>query len=313
MSDHDFSGFSDFQEDNDWVGAKCQGFVENLPPPLSNLGREYFRRQPWPPHPSFVTAVPFWVGDVYHLPRDVCRSVVLPACLAWVCVRLQDQMMDESENQWIKLSPLSAILFMEMIRQYRALFPVSSSFWNYLEQYLIEWTQSISWEQTDHWNKLHDYSEDDLLLIARKAAMFKLSAIPVALLAGHQEAVEPLTRFVDYTLVAFDLVDQLRDWREDLQNKHYGYLLTKAILGARWSDPTPPSEDFVQRVFLFTDVLDSVMSIAVKYSRLARDCAVHLKGQYLIDYADSLAQHCELILSQIAKDREQAFKNIVEA
>jgi len=307
-----FTGFLDFKQDSDWLGAKCQEYVESLPSPLNNLGKESFRRLPWHPCP-YTVVLPFWVGDIYHLPRDLCRLVALPGCLASFYVFLQDRIMDESEGQWTKLSPFGTVLFTEMMKQYQALFSVDSPFWNYLEQYITEWLQSVSWEEASHWDKLQDYSEDDLLLIARKAAVFKLSAMPVALLAKRDETVEPLAQYVDYTQVVFDLIDQLRDWRQDLRDRHYGYLLTKVILTAGWSDSTSPSEGFVQRAFLVTDVLDSVMSIAIKYCQLARDCTAHLKGQYLIDYANSLAQHCQLIISQIATGREQAFKNIVEA
>jgi hypothetical protein len=311
MANHEFTGYSDFKEDSDWLRVRCQEYVENLPLPLNDLGKESFRRLSWNPCP-YTVVLPFWVGDIYHLPRDLCRRVALPSCLASFYVFLQDRIMDECEGQWIKLSPFGIILFTDMMRQYRALFPADSPFWEYLEQYVTEWLQSISWEEASHWDKLQDYSEDDLLLVSRKAAMFKLSAMPVALLAQHEEVVELLAQFVDYTQVIFDLIDQLRDWHEDLQAKHYGYLLTKAILGAGWSNSTPPPEDFVRRVFLLTDIVDSVVSLGIKYSRLARGCAVRLKGQYLIDYADFLTQYCERILTQVAATKKQAFKNIYE-
>jgi len=311
MADATFDNSLDFKEDSNWLGVKCQEYIESLPPPLNDLGREYLRRAPW--QPFFDTVLPFWVGDIFRLPRNVSRSVALPSCLAWFCVRLQDNIMDESGSRWANLSPFGTVVFTEMMRQYRAIFPGSSSFWSYLEQYVTEWMQSVSWEQAFHWNRLQDYSQDDLWLIARKAAMFKLSAMPVALLAQHEEAVEPLAHYVDCTQVVFDFIDQLRDWRQDLQDGHYGYLLTKVMLSVGWSDSAPPTEDFVRRAFALDDTIDSVISVAAKYSQLAVDCAVHLKGRCLISYANSLARHCKLILSQIAADREQAFKDIVEA
>ena len=307
-----FTGYSDFKEDNDWLGTKSRQYIKNLPWPLNDLGKESFRRLPWHPCP-YTVVLPFWVGDIYQLSRDQCRLVALPGCLGSFYVFLQDRIMDESENQWTAFSPLGTVLFTEMMKQYRALFSADSPFWNYLEQYITEWLQSVSWEEASHWDKLQDYSEDDLLLIARKAAMFKLSAMPVALLAKHEETVRPLAEYVDYSQVVFDLIDQLRDWRQDLRDRHYGYLLTKAILTAGWSHSSPPSEGFVRRAFLITDVLDSVISLAVKYSRLAENCVSHLKGRYLTDYACSLSRHCEQMISQIAIDREQAFKNIFEA
>ena len=305
-------GHSDFKEDSDWLGAKCQEYVQNLPLPLSDLGKESFRCLPWNPCP-YTVVLPFWVGDIYHLPRNVIRSVALPSCLASYYVFLQDRIMDESSGEWEKLSPFGIVMFTEMMRQYQALFPADSPFWDYLEQYITEWTQSVSWEEASHWDKLRDYREEDFLLIARKAAILKLSTMPVALLAGYEEAVEPLAQLVDYTQVVSDLIDQLQDWREDLQARHYGYLLTKVILSAGWSDSKPPPEDFVRRAFLFTDALELVLHTARKYAQLARDCAVHLKGRYLIGYADYLIQYCELLSNQWVVIKEQAFNDIVEA
>lgn len=312
MVETEFVGYIDFKEDSDWLGAKCQEYAQNLPSPLNDLGKESFRRLPWNPCP-YTVVLPFWVGDIYHLPREVIRSVALPGSLASYYVFLQDRIMDESIGEWEKLSPFGIVLFTEMMRQYQALFPADSPFWNYLEQYITEWTQSISWEEISHWDKLQNYREEDFLLIGRKAAMFKLSAMPVALLAGHEEAVELLAQFVDYTQVVSDLIDQLQDWREDLQVRHYGYLLTKVLLSADWSDSSPPPEDFVGRAFLFTDALESALHTANKYAQLARDCAVRLKGRYLIGYADFLIQYCERFSNHWEVAKEQAFNDIVEA
>lgn len=312
MVETEFIGYSDFKEDSDWLGAKCQEYVQNLPSSLSDLGKESFRRLPWNPC-HFSVVLPFWVGDIYHLPRNVIRSVALPSCLASYYVFLQDRIMDESSGEWEKLSPFGIVMFTEMMRQYQALFPADSPFWDYLEQYITEWTQSVSWEEASHWDKLRDYRKEDFLLIARKAAILKLSAMPVALLAGYEEAVELLAQLVDYTQVVYDLIDQLQDWREDLQARHYGYLLTKVILRAGWSESTPPPEDFVQRAFLFTDALESTLHTARKYAQLARDCAVRLKGRYLIGYADSMIQYCDLLSNQWVVVKEQAFNDIVEA
>ncbi len=307
MVETEFTGYSDFKEDREWMGAKFREYAQNLPLPLSVLGKESFHRLPWHPCP-YTVVLPFWVGDIYNLPKNVIRSVAMPGCFASYYVFLQDRIMDENSGEWGKLSPFGITMFTEMMRQYRELFPADSPFWNYLEQYITEWTQSISWEETFHWSKLRNYREEDLLLIARKAAVSKLSVMPVALLAGHEEAVEPLAQFVDYTQVVFDLIDQLQDWRDDLQAQHYGYLLTKVILHAGWSDSTPPPEDFVLRAFLFTDALESVLHTAKKYARLARDCAVRLKGRYLIGYADHLIQCCEELSNKWKSEKEKVLK-----
>ena len=313
MFDSNFDGYSDFAEDDNWLVAKYQEFVENFPSPLNSLGKEYLQRSGGCPYTAKY--LPFWVGDIYRVPRDLCRSIALSACFACVYVRLGDQIMDEnsSEKQWERLLPFGTIALMEMMRQYRSLFPPTSPFWNYLEQYIAEWLQSISWEETNHWGKLQDYNDADLLLIARKAAVLKLSAMPVALLAGHEDAVELLARYIDHTMVVYDLLDQLKDWRQDLQAGHYGYLLTKVILGANWSESSPPPQDFVQRAFLFTNTVDLVISTAIKYARLAEDCAVQLKGQYLIGFSSRLIRLCEQVLEQWVIIEGQAFKDIIEA
>jgi len=302
MSKQKSAGFMDFKEDLDWLEIECKQYVENLPAPLDELGREYFCRIPW--FNWIGTALPFWVGDIYKSPKDLTRTVALPSYFASIYMFLQDNIMDESDSQWTRLSPFGTILFTDMMKKYQTFFPQSSSFWDYFGQYITEWTQSISWE-TDRWDMIQDYDESDLLLIAHKAALVKLSAMSVTLLAGHEEAIKPLSQYVDYTQVVYDLIDQSRDWREDLQNRHYGYLLTKVIIDAGLVDSKPPSEESVQRAFLFSDTVDSVYYTAIRYSHLARDCAVRLDGRFLIEHADALAESCEQILSQITSAREQ--------
>ncbi len=112
-----------------------------------------------------------------------------------------------------------------------SLFPQGSPFWNYYDEYLTENIQAQILERERHWNQCTIYTKEEFLRIgAGKAAMSKCSPTALAVLSGAEDKLAAFAASHDAYNAAFQLKDDLDDWKEDYARGQFSYLLTCTFL-----------------------------------------------------------------------------------
>jgi len=144
---------------------------------------------------------------------------------------------------------LSSMLQQEAFSLLYSLFPAGTPFWSYFNSYYEHFAQAMLQERVRHYGLLTPYSEAELQFIySGKPAIGKACIAALALLGGRKDLIAPLTTSHDHFHVAYQLIDDLQDWRLDYQRRHYSYLLTYAFSEAGWkprieSDQSPPADE----------------------------------------------------------------------
>ena len=110
------------------------------------------------------------------------------------------------------------------------LFKYDDEFWTYFEKYYKKYIAAIKMETENHYGIMKDFDYSEFSKIARgKLAVGKYPIAALGCLSGKVEKIVELEKSHDLFAEAFQLYDDLRDWKEDFNLKHYSWLLTKII------------------------------------------------------------------------------------
>lgn len=288
--------FRVFADDTRWVVETCLKQVEGYPGSLSGQGRAYLEKCGYCTgrrNNGICCLMPFLLQDAFDLDREVCRSVSLGTTYILLYFYSQDEVMDTGPGEYKgHLLPLSNLFYQDFISIFHSLLPSSELFWSLLKRYIREWAQSVLWEREEHWGQAKSFSEEDLILLSRKAAPIKISCAAMSLLGGREDAIEPLENMVDYSQVVFQLLDDFKDWRADLLGKNYTYLLVKVMEHYRLDNVADLTEASVEKALNEGSVLSEIFGLAEKYSKLTLQSVNELNAPHLKTYFQILAEYC---------------------
>lgn len=161
-----------------------------------------------------------------------------------------DDIMDEDPTDRERAANVLRVEAMqfEAYRLLHGLFPPDAKFWDRLRTYLAVYAKACLDEKffsspRNGWGEL---TETAALAIARgKSSLAKFAVAGLVELAGDEEPLEPLTRALDRYYVARQMVDDLTDWREDLQRGVPSLLLGRL---AAVEFPSQPKEELTRQI-----------------------------------------------------------------
>lgn len=109
-------------------------------------------------------------------------------------------------------------------------FTYSSEFWIYFERYYQEYILAVTTEVKNHFNRLSTFEYNEFSMIARgKSALAKYPPTALAFLSDRKDRIPDFEKSLDIFAEAFQLYDDLRDWKEDFELKHFTWILTKVF------------------------------------------------------------------------------------
>jgi hypothetical protein len=306
----------DFDLEGEWLLDACLERISRYPaalrPPAQTRLEAHCslrHKSPYAFHIGYL--LPFWLEEPFALDRDVCRQVALSNIFGVLYFLLQDGLLDAGPGGDLEhLQPLGTFFFLDLVAPYRSLFEPDSPFWALQEEYVAQWGRSVLWEQQRHWGQVRAFEQEDLLLLARKAAVLKIPCAALCLLAGREEAIGTLEKMVDDLMVSYQFMDDLKDWRGDLAQGNYTYFLTR-VMARRGPGPAAPlTGTDVEKALFVGLVLDEYLDLVAEYNRRALESASALEAPYLTAYLTRFDQGCgqlgeELEARRSARIREQ--------
>jgi len=173
-----------------------------------------------------LVALPFWLGEKWDVEHQVCQDMAVGNLFLLHCFQSFDFIMDRDRPGTSSRSQivLGNLCYLQVVRHYRPYFPADSLFWERMEGYWQEWGESILWE-VEKGETRRPFSDTFLQRAAHKAAALKICPTGLALLSGHPDLIPDLEQAVDLMHATMQLVDDLKDWREDLEHHRYNSFL----------------------------------------------------------------------------------------
>jgi len=178
-----------------------------------------------------------FAGAFPWLRRDNLRTLCLSNRVLLEAVLLQDRQIDES-RPW---TPEDLYLLdsyhhraMEMLLP---LFPPDHPFWARTERCFTRYARAVLREQFRHRHRLSPYGEHEFLAVsAGKVALIRTTLHAMADLSGQRRFLSPLLASQTLFLVGFQAFDDLKDWKQDLRDRHFTHLLTRVLFEGAFQD-----------------------------------------------------------------------------
>ncbi|PQP83016.1 hypothetical protein C0Q44_16840 [Paenibacillus sp. PCH8] len=205
--------------------------------------------------------LPLWMQHSDGLSQESAHQLST-ACLIHMLYFLnQDDVMDElPEDTTLKLS-LGNLYYMDALQSYAELFDLSSTFWTYFRQYVVDWAVSVTGEHSV------DYFQLNPLLIAQKAAPLLIGATGALILLRQPDRVIPLCSAINITLMTLQMTDDFTDTNQDAVHGNYNSYLSHISAALNHNYPAHPLSERVHDNVYNTQMMNSYVDIANQYNR----------------------------------------------
>ena len=219
----------------------------------------------------FYNYYPFLFYDEFkEVPIGAFRTIALSGALYLQYILWNDKLIDTNQLVDPSIIPYSSYLLRKSFNLLYSLFPSSSEFWSYFAKYDKEFTNAVLLERTKHFGIISDYSQSEFELIARgKAAMSKYVTAALSVLCNSPEKIEPLEQSQNCFNIAFQLHDDLQDWKQDYISRNYSHLLTNVIyehqLAEEVQSNSPPDLETIGRAIYLSEAAEKQIESALLF------------------------------------------------
>lgn len=201
----------------------------------------------------------------------VARQLNLAANFYYWHLVLSDQVIDgHNGGPTLERMLLLRDLQRRVMRILCKIFPPDSVFWSDLEEYEKQCALALLAERRHYWETYRAYPEKEFIQIASgKAAIAKIFVIALALQFKRPDLIEPLSRSQDFFHIAYQLSDDLKDWRKDYEAKQYSFILSKVIeshnLQNEVNSPPRPDVDTIGNMLYYSGVAEMGLDMCIDY------------------------------------------------
>ncbi|HTW83337.1 MAG TPA: class 1 isoprenoid biosynthesis enzyme [Candidatus Sulfotelmatobacter sp.] len=231
-----------------------------------------------------ITELPQRVAEIYPpVPRRRLDELTVALSLFSDAIVACDDIMDYARErpEETRRLPRIGVLFAQTYRTFAELLGPAPHFWNRLERYYADFVDAMDAEVryatgATPWSAC---SEEECLAIERgKNGLVRLVDASVAALAGNDRAEDGAAESMLDLFVANQMVDDLRDWREDIRDGALSLVLLRAAGGTK---PAPDAaRELGARIYLDGHAAH-VLAVADAHCRRALEHARALGGEAL--------------------------------
>jgi hypothetical protein len=295
--------YSRYETDVQAVFAEAERLIAQYPEPLNEKGLQYAamfnpcRRGSTKNYICYL--LPLWLDRQTGLPIAELRKLSLANVFVMLYFFLQDDVMDTPGTSSKEQLPLANLFFLQFLQLYRDMFPPDSPFWAYLEQYVREWSDSVTNEGAQN------YFLRNISLLCRKASPVKLASTGALLLAGQISLIPDVSARVDTALVTLQMLDDWTDWQQDLEEGSYNGLLAylQAECGSQEQQQSQPlTPTYVKQKLYMDGALTHYAEAAVHHCRGLSSGAVY--APYLDAFHESLLHNLVAEADRVKREKE---------
>jgi hypothetical protein len=185
------------------------------------------------------------------------------------------------------------------------LFPSTARFWDRFQDYLALYAQACVEERRfangEDWREL---TQALALRIAKgKSSLAKFVVAGLGELAGDETPVEPLTRALDRYYIARQMVDDLSDWRQDLERGYPSLLLARVATELAGASPDQLARDPERtgRVLYAGGHARYVMTLALRALDEAAELAAPYPDLLWHRITAKLRARCQTLLAELER------------
>ena len=191
-------------------------------------------------HPPTWLLLPIWLEEAWgkpgagSLPEEVMRDLLWGQYSLFLCIRIQDDLLDRQRHD-LRFLLVADRFLLESLEAFQRLPALNGEFWTLYRNCLRQTVDGIlevgRLEATPG-----AFTAQHLELHARVSAIFKLGVAALCSLHRRPEEMAWLSNLLDRLAVFGQLCDDLRDLSQDLENSRYTWV-GNALPGAGRGNP----------------------------------------------------------------------------
>jgi len=132
---------------------------------------------------------------------------------------------------------------------YRAVLPSPSRFWGHFDRLATSHLEGIAAELDSQSGRDRVDGESFRAMAHGKVSPVVVTVAALAEASGQPEVLNPIEASLQHIAVASQLLDDIGDWRDDVQSGHLTFYLSQVAGPGAWSDSQRPSlEDLEARI-----------------------------------------------------------------
>lgn len=210
-------------------------------------------------------------SDIFpNIDNNVLDQIEYASTIYGWSILIIDNLLDNLSYPREKLK--DDILLVPILREHAlqvmySIFPSNSDYWKFFNKYNHEYTISCRKEYINHYNKITEYSSDDMKsIMTGLPALIKALPTAMAFLTKKLQYISFIEESINYFHIAVNLKDDVDDWKNDFKNKEYSYLLTTVINKYNISDTIDSIsvEDIGKRIFI-SGIVGEMFNLSLTY------------------------------------------------
>ena len=316
--------YTDFNSDVRWIKQTVRADLETLRPATQGVAHYYLterirvldttdhRCATHPLSPRPIPYLAFWFAHAFGLEDPHVRRL-LGLCLVYACLSStpRDDLLDGSAFAPRQQTYLSDWFWQRYVATLEKLFDAESSIWQLLSK------SRHDWEHCDRWvlsEKRHEVADPLSAAFLRNSSAYLAALIfptlaGVALLSNRTQEISAIRRFVSHYCMGWRILDDWRDWRDDLEaNIQSNSVLAFLLIRARMSTRVPLTKHLVVTVLSDKAVVSRIYSAMARFCLAARREAANLQAVYVTRFIDEQLMGYEAELARMRTDKEN-FRN----
>jgi hypothetical protein len=264
----------------------------------------------YPNHPLSPSPIPylvFWFAQDFGF-EDAQVRRLLGLGLVYVCLSSspRDDLFDGSGFPRDQLTYLAHWFWEKYIHAFKKLFPTESRIWRLVLKSATDWKRCERWALSQKKHAAADpFSAAFLGNSARYLVALLFPALSgVALLSNQTARLTAIRRFALYYCMGWKILDDLRDWREDLEaNIEISCVLALLRIRAGIPQSVPLSRELAVTLFSDQAVVGEIYSAMVRFCLLARREAASFQEGYVTRFIDEQMLGYETELAQMRVEK----------
>lgn len=261
---------------------------------------------------NLYTYFPFLFLETFPtLDKEVFGKLSLMSLLYVHHIIIADSLLDDENNlprESILVSNACSLRGLEVLT---GLFGRRPFPWREVTELHQQYSGATALEKERPGGEMLSYTFQDLMSrLSRKSSMAKLIPLTLCSLSGRRSYLGPLNDSFDLYYLSEQLVDDFRDWKEDLAAGRYSYLLTSVLnqCGLRGKLEGLEADGVAQVVgkhMYLSGVAEGYLAQAIDYCEQAKERVRGLACPRWIRFLDTFQMGIHVAQSNIAKRSRQ--------